>query len=270
MASTRKATSKRSAATKTKKAASSKRPATKTKSVSKATKKPISTKKKQTGKQVESKNVKFLPKLPTSVTLRSRLSLIALSPYRFPLDIDRLAIQSARLAGVSFVLVGAMFTFITAKQFINQLDPEIASTDQRAATYESVKQMSSDDTSAFSFTNKTFDFTVSSLSENGDRLVELKTVLDSAQVVLMVIDLDSGESKRVGNMRILSRDGQVTKWVSIWRTNKFAPGRYRLSVEVTKKNEGDFYRNYVLTDSNTYSIDGNTNLESIEGSSVTE
>lgn len=42
-------------------------------------------------------------------TLRDSLALRVLSPYRFPMSIDTLAIQTARIGGVAFVLLGGFF-----------------------------------------------------------------------------------------------------------------------------------------------------------------
>lgn len=47
----------------------------------------------------------------SSNATKDRLSLIALSPYRFPLDIERVAVHSARVAGFAFVFLGLVFTY---------------------------------------------------------------------------------------------------------------------------------------------------------------
>ena len=69
----------------------------------------------------ETHNSKLLPKFPTSIKLRDRLSLISLSPFRFPLDVDKVAIQTARVAGLAFVIIGAFFSYLTVQPVSNDL-----------------------------------------------------------------------------------------------------------------------------------------------------
>lgn len=58
-------------------------------------------------------NVQDATPVSTSIAIaHSRIELALLSPFRFPIDNDRLASQVARFAGVLFVVVGAIFTLL--------------------------------------------------------------------------------------------------------------------------------------------------------------
>lgn len=108
-ASAKKTTSKRTSAAKKK--------ATK-KVVKKTASKKVKVKPKDTfnKKKTEGRNPSHpeLPKFPRSVTLRNRLALILLSPYRFPMHMDTTAINTARIAGLAFVFMGAMLASYNA------------------------------------------------------------------------------------------------------------------------------------------------------------
>jgi hypothetical protein len=55
------------------------------------------------------KEVKNKKKIPSEapLTFRNNLSLAKLSPFRFPLDTEKVATQTARIAGMAFVVIGA-------------------------------------------------------------------------------------------------------------------------------------------------------------------
>ena len=115
---------KRSKATSAKGTKSDKKPQNKT-----ATKKPASqkkkvvTKKKTTSKTKRSKKPlrPELPKLPRSITLRNRVGIILLSPYRFPVHMEMAAINTARVAGIAFVVMGAVLAGVNAYSLVNEL-----------------------------------------------------------------------------------------------------------------------------------------------------
>lgn len=50
-----------------------------------------------------------------------KASLLVLSPYRLPVDAEKLAIQSARLAGLAFVFIGALLTVFNVPGVSEQL-----------------------------------------------------------------------------------------------------------------------------------------------------
>ncbi len=50
-----------------------------------------------------------------------KASLLVLSPYRLPVDAEKLAIQSARLAGLAFVFIGAILTMFHVPGMSEQL-----------------------------------------------------------------------------------------------------------------------------------------------------
>ena len=102
-----------------KKTATSKRPAKKstTKRAKKQaqTAKKTATKKSKAVKKSSPRTKASQPKSKngvsvTVVAFRDHLNLAVLSPYRFPWDTERLAMQSARVAGLAFVMVGVLFT----------------------------------------------------------------------------------------------------------------------------------------------------------------
>ncbi len=61
--------------------------------------------------------------------VQHQASLMALSPFRFPLDTEKLAIQSARLMGVAFVFVGAFLSVFSLPAVESRLSvaPQVAS-----------------------------------------------------------------------------------------------------------------------------------------------
>ena len=93
----------------------------------KATKKVVKKTVKKTSKRIsvpKSQTQSFSEKLasreaihkntsvPTKAKVSPKAQLTLLSPYRFPLNIDNFAIQTARMSGVFFVLLGAFFTLL--------------------------------------------------------------------------------------------------------------------------------------------------------------
>ncbi len=72
----------------------------------------------------------LLPKsiVPTALSLKPKLAVALLSPYRFPMVIDsqKIAVGIARYGGVLFVLVGAFFTMFLASGVALKSDSQLA------------------------------------------------------------------------------------------------------------------------------------------------
>jgi hypothetical protein len=49
--------------------------------------------------------------LPSRHIITHALSLVALSPYRFPLDVEKLAVSTARVGGFAVLFLGLVFTY---------------------------------------------------------------------------------------------------------------------------------------------------------------
>jgi hypothetical protein len=64
--------------------------------------------------ELTSKKDKTVPKESRFKKFRPTLELALLSPYRFPIDTERLAVGAARYGGVFFVLLGAFFSLFYA------------------------------------------------------------------------------------------------------------------------------------------------------------
>ncbi len=60
------------------------------------------------------------PELPKALVKRPELSPAIQSPYRFPIDIDRVMSSVARVGGVAFVILGALFTLQYASLLMGQ------------------------------------------------------------------------------------------------------------------------------------------------------
>lgn len=122
--SVKKSTTKRTAAKKT----AAKKTITK-KPLKKAVKKTTVSSKSAVEKVVR----KSVESTPGALDIRNRLSLMVLSSYRFPIDPERLAIQSARLAGVAFVFMGAFLAVVNVPLASDEMASLVSSEPQFAS-----------------------------------------------------------------------------------------------------------------------------------------
>lgn len=67
-----------------------------------------------------------------------KASLLVLSPYRLPVDAEKLAIQSARLAGLAFVFIGAILTVFHVPGMSEQLSSG-GSAIQQASVFDALR-----------------------------------------------------------------------------------------------------------------------------------
>lgn len=234
MPSTRKVVPKRSTATKSKKAASSKSTTSKTKKVKtaskktskktakKSTKKTASKKKKPLPKP-DSKNVKFLPKLPTSITLRSSLSLSALTPYRFPLPLDGIALGSLRAVGVAIFLLliagGLLVSGPTIETIVSNLED--------SNTYAQLFASAEVDPSRFVFNDS--QFYVGPVTPGAERIVRVTSTNQVEKVVLVVTDALTGSYMDFVEMTKESTNENASVWRGTWAVSRLPAGSYQLT-----------------------------------------
>ncbi|MCB9811877.1 hypothetical protein H6783_03110 [Candidatus Nomurabacteria bacterium] len=174
----------------------------------------------------ETHNSKLLPKFPTSIKLRDRLSLISLSPFRFPLDVDKVAIQTARVAGLAFVIIGAFFSYLTVQPVSNDLVNLVArptEVSQLASTYttrlvDSLVQM--------------YEITVKHETDNGDREFEFRTNGNYDSVGIYGVNTINGNRVVLDEELtfVTKNTNGISLWHGIWHTDNTNPASYRLKL----------------------------------------
>lgn len=66
--------------------------------------------------------------------IRPQLSLALLSPFRFPINTDKLALSTARYGGVFFMAIGALFTLFFANGSFGSVGQQVASVESTQTT----------------------------------------------------------------------------------------------------------------------------------------
>lgn len=92
--------------------------------------------KKTVKEHIANKNKK--PASPVPGDVYNKLSLLVLSPFRFPVDAEKLAIQSARLAGLAFVFIGAILTIFHVPGMSERLSVSQSAT-QEASVFDALR-----------------------------------------------------------------------------------------------------------------------------------
>lgn len=255
MPRTRKVASKKTVAKKSTKTAASKRPVKKkaaakrpvkktTSKKSKSTKAPKKTtsKKKATPQAPDSKNKKYLPKFPTSITLRNRLSMIALSPYRLPLDTDRLAVQTVRAAGVAFAITAIAFVFVLGKPYMFSY---LESGQQPAQLAGAVKSF--DQTPA-----AISDIVVGPVQADGTRAVKLQTTTVVDEVGVSVVDAKTRTQVATFPMQNKNTFNGAKNWKTYWDVTDLDGGTYYLVAHLISSMSGK--EEALLNSDQTYSV----------------
>ncbi len=199
--------------------------------------------------------------------MHNRLQLSLLSPFRFPIDHAALASQVARIAGVSFVIVGALFTGINMHVFDGTI-ARIMDTDQRAT----VTNYNCTDSASPNY-NQDYCHagTVSNIDTTPDVQVSVEgtTSLTNTIPVNVVVPLASrvllyAFSENGGENIVL---GDALKlddlhWRYYWNTKQFQDGTYRLKAVITNA-----YGTYTEQKSTSYTL---ANTVSVSTGSNTE
>jgi len=161
------------------------------------------------------------------LSLRNNLSLALRSPYRFPLDSHKLAVQSSRIAGMAFVIIGALLTifhlpFVNAEltQHIQnvsgktQLASSVSENDGAGINWESSYSFSSEIKVDPSSSNKVYRISV--YTANASK-IELRRI-------------DSG-----GKIQLIgfATQNSSTDWSYSWDVSSVPDGSYKVYGVVT-------------------------------------
>lgn len=220
----------------------------------------------------------------STTAVRPRLELALLSPYRYPINYNSLAAQTARVSGLFFVLVGALFAFINIHQLEsfyssltshNQFAEVICTTengtqtctDSLSSSSSGSSESTSDSTSSSGSTAGTFDTNttqpvVDFIIESGDILTGVVPIYlyvsGASAVEVFAFERETLTYVRLGNA-VKQSGGE---WKLDWDTRQYADGEYRLKAKITNihgtYDNSDF--DYVLikntqTDSNQETTD---------------
>ena len=155
-------------------------------------------------------------KKPTGAieTAKNSLSLMVLSPYRLPVDPERLVTHAARLGGFAFVFCAIVFSYTFIESTATKYMVDVAQTASVSAAVASPRTP-----------NVTFAYR--SLETDGYAITV--TVSDAESVVLHAFDPAEGEYHRLGDAHPISQN----TWKYDWYTNAVPPGDYWLKALVT-------------------------------------
>ncbi len=163
---------------------------------------------------------KSRPSVPAAK--RADLSLVPLSPFRFPIDTNRVATQVARFAGLAFVLAGAAVGLL----YTQLLNLPIAATTQQGQVVSSLSgpenARQNPDT-----TRPTALFTVDTTEPLAGNIRINVAVTDAESVTLTAFFEEWDRNLTLGKAR---KEGGV--WVYDWNTSQYENGRYKLKALV--------------------------------------
>lgn len=149
----------------------------------------------------------------TLSTITNSLSLAALSPYRFPLDVERIAVHSARIGGFAFVFLGMVFTYHYIESTVTEIAVETAQVASVAAAAPCADCAAEEKTPPVAFAYTPVD--------RGETLITLD-VADAVSVTVYAFDVRSGTYQRLG----AAAQTADTTWQYMWNTEGVAPGEY--------------------------------------------
>lgn len=203
---------------------------------------------------------------------KEKLQLAVLSPYRFPIQIDIVAVQAARFGGVFFVFVGALFAFINLQVVTgsNYFAAFTDTSDQAASLCDQYQNCSSSSFSTISTTSTTSPY----LDREPDVRISINQSAPLTEQATIVINVPGAEAIKVfaynkelqtehiiGNAE---RNGDE-RWVANWNTTNYIDGAYKIRALV--KNEYGIYEKsegYFIVENNpvnTETVQGQANGE---------
>lgn len=200
------------------------------------------------GIKQEKKNTK-IPAEP-KLSLRNTLSVALLSPYRLPIDAEKLAMQSARIAGMAFVVIGALLTIFHLPAVNDELVQNFRSTQQSAQllafqTSDTYQGNGGDYQNGGSDFN-TYEFRATiSVTPNYDLrkyVVKINTS-GGTRVEIKLVD-PLGKVQTIGYGE--KQDSTSGSWLYTWDAKDFAPGAYKIYGQVTN-NHGTYDTSKVTT-----------------------
>lgn len=179
------------------------------------------------------KQTKKNPKISTEpkLSLRNTLSVALLSPYRLPIDAEKLAMQSARIAGMAFVVIGALLTIFHLPAVNDELVQSFSSKNQSAQLLAFQSSEGCAGCEQHDYNNIGYTFSASlSISENIEtQIYNIKiSTQDASKIELRRID----SSGKVQLIDYAKQDGS-TSWSYNWNVSNVPEGSYKVYAIVT-------------------------------------
>ncbi|MEX0930683.1 MAG: hypothetical protein WDZ68_00130, partial [Candidatus Paceibacterota bacterium] len=185
------------------------------KAASTKTKKVVSTK----GAPVRKRSVpKSKARASSNVqSAKNSLSVLALSPFRFPLDVEKLAIQTARIGGVAFVFFGILFSY-------HYLESAMVGVVEQV-NHSAALSCASGCTETINITPNV-DF---SYEAGTDGYIIDFTVPDALNLEVYAYQVKSGTYHKLGT----AKQKAENDWEYLWLTNDYDQGEYWIKALVT-------------------------------------
>lgn len=143
---------------------------------------------------------------------------MALSPYRFPIDVERLAVQTARVGGFAFVFLGLVFTYHYIETATTGLVVNATQTASVAATAV--------DPRAQYTPPVTFTYT----QTDAEHMISID-VAKAEHITVFVFDPRTEQYTRLGDAT-QQPDGT---WQYEWDTTRVTPGDYWIKAMVENR-----------------------------------
>jgi hypothetical protein len=185
---------------------------------------------------------------PQTLAARPSMAMTLLSPYRFPIDAEKIALGTARFGGVFFVIVGALFTLIFAEgtfSFQSQLASLATGTSEGVIVQDA------------SFANSTYESkpSVEFIVNNTDVLsgsVQIRVKVQHAEDVTLL-----GYNKTLNEEVTFGRPEKVSTdtWEITVDTTEYSDGEYKLKALIK-----DQYGTYEAVD-DSYVVVANTHFD---------
>lgn len=240
--------------TKTKEKAKTKKRVKRSSSVAKKTTKKVT---KTTTTKAKTKTVKKTvenTKAKGKLTLATTQGLMILSPFRFPLDVDKLAIQTARFGGVFFVIMGGIFTLFHANAVFSMLSSDhLAATTVSTSLNDGTATVSSDlansintDPQVVIYDDYTSDFRFELYEpiRSANERVRISPEGDPQEIWLQTENIDTGEVIKLGAFKKVTG----SSWELVFDTTILEDGDYQFQAVARYLDQHNSSYNVFITD----------------------
>lgn len=206
-----------------------------------------------------SKEKKAAKKKVTETALsKDRVQLAALTPLRFPVQYDHLLSQTARLSGMAFVVLGALFLLLNLQA--SNADSVLGTGEvHTAATLDATATTTYDTTTQETEPSVTFEIND---PEPLSGVVTVQYSVPGAESVAAAAFYKDGEQYlKLGPASHVGGD----TWQFAWDTTRYRDGEYRMKALVTngygtyEDSDGSYVLVNNTIDSTTTTTDGGTN-----------
>lgn len=163
---------------------------------------------------------KTQPSATKMETAKDRLSLLALSPFRFPLDVEKLAVQSVRIGGIAFVFFGILFSYhYLESAMIGIVEQAEHSAQVHANAASGSKYTQTDMTPEIDF----------SYEHGTDGYILRFDVPYAKKVSVYAFEVQTGTYHKLGDAEQI----EASDWKYVWITDSMDSGNYWIKVLVT-------------------------------------